>query len=61
MKNSQPIVLIPGLFCTPRLYAEQIPALWQYGPITVADHRCDNTMADIARRILSNAPPKFST
>jgi pimeloyl-ACP methyl ester carboxylesterase len=60
MSASQPIVLVPGLFCTPRMYAEQIPALWQFGPVTVADHRRHNSMADIARSILVNAPPSFA-
>jgi len=58
--KAQPIVLVPGLFCTSRLYAEQVPALWQFGPVTVADHRRENTMADLARSILSNAPPSFA-
>jgi pimeloyl-ACP methyl ester carboxylesterase len=55
-----PIVLIPGLTCTARLYAEQVPALWPFGPVTVADHRRDDSMAAIARRILSCAPPRFA-
>jgi pimeloyl-ACP methyl ester carboxylesterase len=55
-----PIVLIPGLTCTARLYAAQIPALWQYGPVTVADHRRDDSMAAIAQRILATAPPRFA-
>ena len=55
-----PIVLVAGLNCSPRLYAEQIPALWQFGPVTVADHRRDDTMAAIARRILAAAPPRFA-
>ena len=55
-----PIVLIPGLTCTARLYAEQMPALWQFGPVTIADHRRDDSMAAIARRILANAPPRFA-
>jgi pimeloyl-ACP methyl ester carboxylesterase len=55
-----PIVLVPGLTCTPRLYAEQIPALWPFGPVTIADHRRDDTMAAIARRILAGAPPRFA-
>jgi len=55
-----PIVLIPGLTCTARLYAEQIPALWLLGAVTVADHRRDGDMAAIARRILSSAPPRFA-
>ena len=33
-----PIVLVPGLNCSARLYAEQIPALWRFGPVQVADH-----------------------
>src|SRR5271156_147560 len=51
---------MPGLTCTPRLYAEQIPALWQFGPVTVADHRRDDSMAAIARRILAEAPQRFA-
>ncbi len=55
-----PSVLIPGLLCTPRLYAEQMPALWRFGPVTVANHTHDDSMSGIARRILSLAPPKFA-
>jgi len=55
-----PIVLVPGLNCSARLYAEQIPALWQFGSVTVADHRRDDSMASIARRILGAAPPRFA-
>jgi pimeloyl-ACP methyl ester carboxylesterase len=58
--DSLPIVLIPGLTCTARLYAEQIPDLWQFGPVTIADHRRDDSMAAIARRILAVAPPRFA-
>ncbi len=50
----------PGLTCTARLYAEQIPALWPFGPVTIADHRRDDSMAAIARRILAAAPPRFA-
>jgi pimeloyl-ACP methyl ester carboxylesterase len=57
---SLPIVLVPGLTCTAHLYAEQIPALWPFGPVTVADHRRDDSMAAIARRILAEAPPRFA-
>jgi pimeloyl-ACP methyl ester carboxylesterase len=55
-----PIVLVPGLLATARLYGEQIPALWRLGPVTVADHTRDDTMAAIARRILADAPPRFA-
>ena len=60
MQETLPTVLIPGLRCTPRLYAEQIPALWRFGAVTVADHTRDDSMSGIARRILAQAPPKFS-
>jgi pimeloyl-ACP methyl ester carboxylesterase len=58
--DALPIVLIPGLTCTARLYAEQIPTLWQFGPVTIASHTRDDSMAAIARRILDAAPPRFA-
>jgi len=60
MAESLPIVLVPGLNCSPRLYAAQMPELWRFGPVTVADHTRDDTMAAIARRILGSAPPRFA-
>jgi pimeloyl-ACP methyl ester carboxylesterase len=60
MRDPLPTVLIPGLVCSPRLYAEQIPALWRFGPVTVADHTRDDTMSGIARRLLAQAPPRFA-
>jgi pimeloyl-ACP methyl ester carboxylesterase len=60
MTEALPIVLVPGLTCSARLYAEQIPALWRFGPVTVADHTRDDSMAAIARRSLAAAPPRFA-
>jgi pimeloyl-ACP methyl ester carboxylesterase len=60
MPKPLPVVLLPGLLCTPRLYLEQLPALWQFGPVTVADHTRDDSMSAIARRILAQAPPRFA-
>jgi pimeloyl-ACP methyl ester carboxylesterase len=57
---SLPIVLVAGLNCSARLYAEQIPLLWQFGPVTIADHRRDDTIAAIARRVLAAAAPRFA-
>jgi pimeloyl-ACP methyl ester carboxylesterase len=54
-----PILLIPGLNCSARLYAGQIPSLWVLGPVIVADHRRDDRMPAIARRILERAPSRF--
>ena len=60
MHETLPIVLVPGLLCSARLYAQQIPRLWQIAPVMVADHRRDDTIAAIAARILANAPPRFA-
>src|SRR5258707_1192933 len=57
--DSTPILLIPGLNCSPRLYAAQISALWRLGPVMIADHRRGDTMAEIARQILAAAPGRF--
>jgi pimeloyl-ACP methyl ester carboxylesterase len=55
-----PTVLVPGLNCSARLYAAQIPVLWRFGPVTVADHRRADSMAAIARSILDSAPARFA-
>ena len=55
-----PIVLVAGLNCSARLYAEQIAVLWRFGPVKVADHRRDDSMAAMARRILAAAPQRFA-
>lgn len=57
--DSLPTVFIPGLFCSPRVYAAQLTALWDLGPVAVADHRRDDTVAGIAARLLAAAPPRF--
>jgi pimeloyl-ACP methyl ester carboxylesterase len=60
MAEPLPVVLIPGLNCSAWLYAEQIPALWRFGPVQVADHTRDDSMDAIASRILAAAPPRFA-
>ena len=37
-----------------------MPALWRFGPVTVANHIRDDNMGAIARRILAEAPPRFA-
>jgi pimeloyl-ACP methyl ester carboxylesterase len=56
----EPIVLIPGLLLTARFYVEQLPALWRFGPVTVADHTREDSIAAIAEQILATAPPRFA-
>lgn len=60
MPSSLPLVLVPGLLCSARLYGPQVEALWPAGPVTVADHRRDADVAAIAARILADAPPRFA-
>jgi pimeloyl-ACP methyl ester carboxylesterase len=60
MSGPLPIVLVPGLNCSARLYAGQIPVLWDFGPVTIADHRRDDSVEAIATRILTTAPSLFA-
>ncbi len=60
MAQSLPLVLVPGLTCTARLYGPQIEALWPFGQVTVVDHRRDDDMAAVAARVLKEAPPRFA-
>ena len=60
MSESLPIVLIPGLLCSPRLYGEQLPELWRFGPLFIADHTRDDSLEGIAQRILMAAPRRFA-
>lgn len=55
-----PLLLVPGLLCSARLYAAQVSALWPCGPVMVADHRRDADVGAIAARILKDAPPRFA-
>jgi pimeloyl-ACP methyl ester carboxylesterase len=60
--NGEPlaVVLVPGLCASPRFYAPQLGELWRFGPVTIAEHRRDDSMSAIARRILAAAPPRFA-
>lgn len=60
MTQNLPLVLVPGLLCSARLYAPQITALWPFGQVAVADHRRDDDIEAVAARILAEAPPHFA-
>lgn len=60
MPNSLPIVLVPGLACSPRIYAPQVPDLWRVSSVVHANHARGGDMAAIARRILAEAPLRFA-
>lgn len=59
MNESLPVLLIPGLFASPRLYAGQIPALGQQVPVMVAGPMRETSVGGIARDILAATPPRF--
>ena len=60
MPNTLPVVLVPGLACSPRIYTPQVPDLWRVAPVHLANHARGGDMAAIARRILAEAPLRFS-
>ena len=60
MQGGIPVVMVPGLNCSARVYAQQLPALWQFGSAQIADHRRGNSMAAIAKHILDRAPQRFA-
>lgn len=60
MADTQPVLLIPALYCSARLFAAQLPALWQFGPVTIANHCKGDSIPAIAAQILAHAPPRFS-
>jgi pimeloyl-ACP methyl ester carboxylesterase len=53
-------VLVPGLACSPRIYAPQVPDLWRVSSVVHANHARGGDMATIARRILAEAPLRFA-
>ncbi len=60
MVERLPVILVPGLLCSTRLYSHQIQSLWRLGPVMIADHTRGVSMAEIADSIVSNAPPRFA-
>ena len=59
MSERLPLVLVPGLLCSARIFEPQIAPLWRLGPVTVANHTREASIAGIARSILTEAPPRF--
>lgn len=58
--TAEPLLLVPGLLCSSRLFAPQIAALQSERQILVADHTRSDTMEAIAGDILAGAPPRFA-
>lgn len=54
-----PILLVPGLNCTARVYRDAAEALWPLGPVSIANHTSGEGVHGIAAMILASAPPRF--
>jgi pimeloyl-ACP methyl ester carboxylesterase len=54
------LVLVPGLLCSPALWAPQVAALRDIADIRIADHTRHDSMAAIADSILAKAPKRFA-
>ena len=55
-----PIVFIPGLMCTGRIYQHQVETLGQAHPVLLANHWSHDSMAGIAKSILDVASETFA-
>lgn len=55
-----PIVFVPGLLCDQRLWRDQSAALADVATSTIADVTLDDSVAGMASRLLSSAPPRFT-
>ena len=54
------LVLVPGLLCSPALFAPQIAALGGLTRVTIADTTRGATFPEMAAHILAGAPPRFA-
>lgn len=58
--SALPIVFVPGLMCTGRIYQHQVEQLGQRRPVLLANHWSHDSMAGIAAAILEVAPERFA-
>jgi len=58
--QKRPLFLLPGLMCTAELFADQLKGLSDIARMHVADHTRHADMAQMARAVLAQAPPRFS-
>lgn len=58
--TAEPLLLIPGLLCSPDLFADQVAVLGTMRPVLVGDQTRSGTVAGMAADILARAPPRFA-
>lgn len=54
------LVLVPGLLCTAELWRDQLDGLADIATMQVADHGRAETLAEVARQVLTDAPERFA-
>ena len=54
-----PVLLVPGLLCSPEIWAPQQTALWRHLSVQVASTLGGRTVEDVAAQILDAAPARF--
>jgi pimeloyl-ACP methyl ester carboxylesterase len=59
-KPAEPVVLVPGLLCSPALFAPQVKTLGTNRLVLVADHTRSDSLDAIASDILAAAPDRFA-
>lgn len=59
MNARLPLVLVPGLMCDHAVWDPLLPALLAERECTVVDHGDARELADMAQRLLRQAPPRF--
>jgi pimeloyl-ACP methyl ester carboxylesterase len=60
MADKTPLVLVPGLLCSPAQWAPQMAGLSDIADITIGDHTRHDTMQAIAQSILAATPQRFA-
>ncbi|MFP8834376.1 alpha/beta fold hydrolase [Hydrogenophaga sp. XSHU_21] len=58
--NPEPLLLVPGLMCDHAVWAPLLPALAGQRPCAVVDHGDADSLPEMARRLLRQAPPRFA-
>lgn len=60
MKETESLVLVPGLMCDETVWRHQVAVLGRGREILVAEHAQSSTLGAMAERILDEAAPRFA-
>ena len=60
MGEQLPLVLLPGMMCDARLFAPQLPALAERGPVQVVRFDQEDSIDAMAETVLAVAPARFA-